>query len=508
MSYRFWRASATAALLCAGLASIAGAALRGIEPEDFSRFATLDELQVSPDGQWLAYTVSSADPAADEAHSALWLVDWSGREHLQLTRGAKDVSAPRFSPDGRYIAYLETAAGAERPQIQLLDRRGGEARTLTQASGEIQSFEWSPDGRRMVLVVREDVALTPDAKTPPPLVIDALHFKQDRSGYRTAGQSQRLQLLQVDSGGTTPLGDAGGEQDQPVWSPDGRSIAFTRTDVGNGVDGKQDLMLIDARAGASARLLARVFVPNAQHLAFSPDGGRLAYLEGLEPRFNAYIADQLRVRPVAGGDAQPIAASLDRAIQHYQWQADGRAILAVVEDDQSSYPLRIDLRSGKWQRLAAGPMSTLALAQGGGHWAVLAADDHSAAEVHALETTGLRKLTAHNEALLAGLRLGAVEDLSFASADGTTIHGMMVKPPGFVAGRAYATILWIHGGPNGQDEHSLLLDGYPLQFERQFLAGQGYVVLAVNYRGSSGRGAQFLRQPHRLDFVVPHRLFA
>lgn len=103
----------------------------------------------------------------------------------------------------------------------------------------------------------------------------------------------------------------------------------------------------------------------------------------------------------------------------------------------------------------------------------------------------MRPLTHHNDAVMAELSLGSVEDFSFPSRDGTVIHGLMVKPPDFHAGRTYPTILWIHGGPNGQDSHGMSADTYPLELERQWFATHGFVVLAVNYRGSSGRGAAF-----------------
>jgi dipeptidyl aminopeptidase/acylaminoacyl peptidase len=130
---------------------------------------------------------------------------------------------------------------------------------------------------------------------------------------------------------------------------------------------------------------------------------------------------------------------------------------------------------------------------GGGHTAAEAATDTAAPEIYAVENGELRKLTAHNDALLAELQLGAVEDIGFKSKDGAEIHGMMVKPPSYEAGKKYPTVLWIHGGPNGQDDHSIEFSLYPLQFERQLLAAQGYVVLAINYRGSSGRGAEFTK---------------
>ena len=129
----------------------------------------------------------------------------------------------------------------------------------------------------------------------------------------------------------------------------------------------------------------------------------------------------------------------------------------------------------------------------GGHTAALASGDTVAPEIFALEDGKFRKLTSHNDALLSELQLGAVEDISFKSKDGTEVHGLMIKPPSYTAAKKYPTLLWIHGGPNGQDDHSLPFNTYPLQLERQLFAAHGYVVLAINYRGSNGRGVEFAR---------------
>ncbi|MGB8692319.1 MAG: S9 family peptidase, partial [Steroidobacteraceae bacterium] len=132
-----------------------------------------------------------------------------------------------------------------------------------------------------------------------------------------------------------------------------------------------------------------------------------------------------------------------------------------------------------------------ALSAAGSNLAVLYADDNSPSEVYALEAGKLRRLTTHSDALLAGLQLGAVEDIRFKSRDGTPVHGLIVKPPSFVAGQKYPTILLIHGGPNGQDAHTLAYDDY--QFRRQLLAASGFVVVGINYRGSSGRGGAYAK---------------
>jgi dipeptidyl aminopeptidase/acylaminoacyl peptidase len=472
---------------------------RAIEPEDYYRFAEVRDARVSPDGAWVVYVVGSNDRASDEPRTTLWMVSWDGRQQVQLTAGLKDADAPRFSPDGASIAFLATPPGGDKAQILLMDRRGGEPRAITHVTGEISQFEWSPDGKRMVLVEQGDppaVATATDAaaaKAPRPIVIDALHFKQDISGYVEAGSWQRVKVLDIASQNLQLLtADKDAVEDAPAWSPDGRTIAYVRTHgVGSDVDGKQDLMRVDAQPGATPQVLARIYAPNAQSLEWSPDGKSLAHFEGQELKLYAYLANRLFVLPVGGGEARPVAPKLDRGVAKYTWAADGRSFFVIIEDDQSSYPARLDAASGNVERLVAGQLSTLALAQGGKHVALVTASDRAGPEVASLDGHALRKLTSHNAALLAEIDLGAVEDLSFDSTDGVTVHGLMIKPPGFVEGRRYPTIVWIHGGPNGQDEHSLLLDRYPLQFERQFLASLGYVVLAINYRGSSGRGSQF-----------------
>jgi dipeptidyl aminopeptidase/acylaminoacyl peptidase len=204
------------------------------------------------------------------------------------------------------------------------------------------------------------------------------------------------------------------------------------------------------------------------------------------------MQDRLAVVAAAGGPVRPLTDGLDRAVMSYAFAADSASILIAVEDDGAVYPARIDLARGSIVREYTATASVIsAVSSGGGHTALLASSDAALAEVFALESGKLRRLTAHNAPLLGELRLAAVEDLRFKSRDGTEIHGLLVKPPSFVAGRKYPTVLWIHGGPNGQDEHSLVLDGY--QFEPQMFAARGFVVLRVNYRGGSGRGSAFAK---------------
>jgi dipeptidyl aminopeptidase/acylaminoacyl peptidase len=473
-----------------GVAADVAGARRTLNADDFFRVQDLSDPQVSPDGLWVAYVVSSNDRESDEERNAIWMVSWDGNQHVQLTSAAADTRKPRWSPDGRFLSFIAKPAGSDHEQIMLLDRRGGEPRQLTSGTADIEAYTWSPDGKRLVMAMQQGA----EEKNPKPIVIDAWHFKQDEDGYLSAGNGRHLYLLDIESKRIEALTtDPQFNEDLPAWSPDGRQIAFVRThEKGLDPDGRADIDVIDARPGATAKNLGRPYAPNNQKLAFSPDGKLIAYLQGLEPKFNVYMQDHLVVTPAAGGVPRALADKLDRAVMSYAFTADSAAVTIAVEDDCAVYPARVDLATGAVNREVAGQFTVSALTSLGGHTALLQSNDGALAEVYALENGKLRKLTAHNDAFLSELSLGAVEEIRFQSTGGAEIHGLIVKPPSFVAGKRYPTLLWIHGGPNGQDEHSLSIDGY--EYEPQMFAAKGFVVLRVNYRGGSGRGIEFAKR--------------
>jgi dipeptidyl aminopeptidase/acylaminoacyl peptidase len=476
--------------LCASqvLSAEAADAPRTLIADDIYSVQEVSDPQVSPDGQWVAYLVTTNDRESDSALSAVWMVSWDGTQRLALTAPSGGTSKPRWSPDGRYLAFLSTPAGSEKSQVMLMDRRGGESRQLTKADGDIAGYSWSPNGRQIALVI------DPPAQPQKPVVIDAIHFKQDEDGYVGAGRNRHLFLFDVDTKRLDALtADPGFNEDLPTWSPDGRLIAFVRTrERGADQDGREDIDVIEARPGATLNTAARPFAPNSQRLAWNPAGGMITFLQGGEPKFNAYMQDHLFVVPVNGGEPGALAGKLDRAVTSYVFPDNFAGAYITVEDDGTAYPASLSFSGGAVAPLVpAGPFVASNLSTARGHTAVLKSGDHELAEVYALESGQLRKLTAHNDAFLADRRLGAVEDIKFKSKDGTEIHGLIVKPPSFKAGQKYPTVLWIHGGPNGQDEHSLVLDGY--QFEHQMFAAKGFIVLRVNYRGGSGRGLDFAK---------------
>jgi len=463
---------------------------RALEVEDFDRLAAVDGVVCSRDGLKIAYTVEQSDADSNERKTTVWLTDFEGKQDLRLTQPSESASNPKFSPDGRYVSFVAARESDAKPQIHLLDLRGGEPQAATAVGGDIADYAWSPDARTLVISMTADKG---SAKTPPPIVIDRVRFKEDRAGYLTAKDRTQLYLVDVSTRELTPLTTEKNVDDTlPAWSPDGRTIAFFSTrDSDPDRTGKLELYLVDVASRGTPRKLAEFFAPNKPALAWTPDGTRIVYTSGLEPRLNAYIQDRLNVITVADAKTRSLTDHLDRAVAYPAFSQEGDAVNLILEDDGSEVPVTVRLDTGQMERRVGGKLSTSSLCVGRDHVAVVASTDSTPSEVYALENGGLRKLTAHNDAVVAQLSLAPVEDISFPSRDGTTIHGMMVKPADYRAGRLYPTILWIHGGPNGQDSHGLPVDTYPLELERQWFAAHGYVVLAVNYRGSSGRGAAF-----------------
>ena len=275
------------------------------------------------------------------------------------------------------------------------------------------------------------------------------------------------------------------EESNPEWSPDGSMIAFgSNHDEDPDRTHNTDVFVADAKPGSAARKLTTYSGPDGGKLAWSPDSKRIAYVQGSDPKYGAYNLNRLAVVSVADGTARVLTEKLDRGVASPEFAESGSAISVLVTDDRSEYPARVSLDGGGVERMVGGKLVVSRQSSAGGRTAVLASTDGAPNEIFALEGGALRKLTGHNEDLLAQLQLGATEEVSFESTEGTEVHGLITKPPSFEKGKKYPLLLRIHGGPNGQDGHAF-------NFERQLFAANGYLVLNVNYRGSAGRGRAY-----------------
>ena len=375
-----------------------------------------------------------------------------------------------------------------------MDRLGGEAQKLTEIDGGVSDYSWSPDSKKLVFTKSDkDPADEPEKmegwkrKTAPPIVTDRYHFKQDRDGYLKRFYTPRLRLRHRHEEGRTDHHRAVRDS-SPAWSPDGTKIAFVSKRGGPDPDRHDDsnIYVVDAKAGAEPKPLTTYSGTDTGRPSWSPDGQWIAYYQGDETKYSAYAINKVTITPAAGGAAKVLTEALDRpASGQLWWSPDGKTLTFAVDDDRVSYAARIGAAGGTLETLTAGRQTVSNLSLGAdGNLTLLAGSATRTPEVHALEGGTLRKLTKVNDDLLAQLQLATTEDFTSTSKDGTVVNGLVVKPAAYTPGKKYPTLLIIHGGPNGQDEHAF-------DFDNQLFAASGYVVLNINYRGSSGRGEAF-----------------
>ena len=499
-------------LLSTGHAASAPAAAAALEKhavtvDDLGRIRDVRDPQRSPDGRWVACTVGTVNVGKDKRDTDIWMTSWDGAEQVRVTSSPDRESTPRWSPDGRFLAFLRTRAddagddgaidddweeAGATAQVWLLNRAGGEAEKLTDLPGGVSGFEWSPDSRRLVLVGpdkdADDDPKTKEGwkrKTPPPLVITRYHFKEDRDGYLKTLYAH-LYLFDIATRKAEAITSGPYDDEAPSWSPDGTRIAFvSRRGDDPDRDGNSDIFVVDAAAGATPKALTTFAGPDQGQPQWSPDGRFIAYLQGDEPRFHAYEQNKAAIVPAAGGAARVLTGSLDRAVSDVRWPPDGRSLVFLVEDDRAQYVGRVPVEGGKVEPLTTGRRVVSDLSNGAADgWAVVSGTTTAPGEVHALAGGTLKPISRQNDDWLATVRLATTEDATFTAPDGTVVNGLVTRPAGRRKGERGPMVIYIHGGPNGQDDHSF-------DFSREFLAANGYLVLQVNYRGSSGRSSVF-----------------
>ena len=463
-----------------------------ISLDDLAKFARVGGPVISPDGAWILYTVSRIDVKEDKNHSDLWMERWDGTDNRQVTFGKEGASHPEFSPDGKYLSFLSSRPGkAKGTQLWVLNRMGGEPEQFTEITGfEIENYSWSPDSKRLLLTLQPKSEPEAEEGKPPappkPIVIDRYHFKQDIEGYLRNDQRDSLYLYDIAAKKLEKLTtDKNVDEEGPVWSPDGAWIAYVSNhDEDPDRTENTDVFAVAAKPGSTAKKLTNWQGSDGGKLAWSPDSKTIAYAEGAKPELAAYSQRRPAVVTLDGKVSYP-ASKLDRSVSQPCYLPDGK-LLYLVNDDRSEYPAEVEFTGNGAHRLLAEEGTASALECVAGKIALVHQDDTHPGEIFALEGASLRKLTAVNDALLAELNLAATEDFTSKSKDGTEVHGLLTKPLGYKAGDKVPTILFIHGGPNGQDGHNFA-------FERQYFAAHGYAEINVNYRGSSGRGQAYAK---------------
>lgn len=470
-------------------------AKRPLRPSDIYRLPSVGDPHPSPDGKWVSYTLTTIDSVKDSRNSDIWMISTDGSQDIQLTSSTESESRARWSPDGKYISFLSSRQAAELPakfggsQVWLMDRRGGEGKRLTEIKGGVNDYAWSPDARKLLLTITDqEPEDTGKVKTTKPYVIDRYHYKQDVEGYRYKKTHTHLYLFDITTKKIDTLTRGTYDEGGAVWSPDGSAIAFVSNRTADpDRNENSDIYVIDAHAGATMRQITD-WKGSDNAPRWSPDGKWIAYTRSVsEEDYHMYDEPILCVVAREGGQPRLLTRTLDRPVTGPRWSKDGKAIITLVIDDREQYVASFATADGKMTKLAGGQRVFGNLeALPDGNWVATVSDPQTPVEIFTLENGTPHRLTHHMDKFLEPLSLATVEGFTSKSSDGTTISGILFRPAAAAAGQRLPLILFIHGGPVGQD-------AFDFDLSRQMLAAGGYAVAAVNYRGSNGRGLDFCK---------------
>jgi dipeptidyl aminopeptidase/acylaminoacyl peptidase len=460
---------------------------RVLRPSDIYHVKYVDDPEVSPDEKWVVYVVTSPDSTEDKYDDNVWMTAIDGSGAVQLTYSDEDESNPKWSPDNRLISFLSSRDKAkEKTQLWVMDRRGGEAKQLTELKASISDYAWSPDAKKIILTIRDQEVRPDSSKDKPakPIVIDRYHFKQDETGY-LEDKYTHLYLFDLETKKLDTLTKGNYDHSDAVWSPDGQHIAFTSNRSGDpDRNTNSDIWIIEPKAKPTPRKLT-TWIDFDRNPIWSPDGKSIAYLRSISPEWDTYDEPHLAVVSIDGGEPTILSRALDRPVNKPQWYQDGKSILALIEDDRQRYVMSFDVASKKYARLSEGDRSiTFVKPLQGNRSVVLMSETAKLPEIYVFEKGAFKKLTTHNDAFIEKHSFASAEGFTFKNRDGLQVGGILYWPHGKPKNEKLPLILWIHGGPVAQDE-------YEFDLTIQMLASRGYAVAAINYRGSNGRGYAF-----------------
>lgn len=463
-------------------------------PELMIKFKRVGQTAVSPDGNLIAYTVSTPMMEGEKSEflTHIWMVSADGKLNYQFTQGDKSCTYPTFSPDGKYLAFLSARGEDKKRQIVLLPLSGGEAEQLTRAKSGVNSYAWSPDGKRIAYTMddQETEQEEKDRKEKRDMKVLDTDYKYAHlytiTIEKDANDERKTQRL---TSGTFHITNLFGSDAPFDWSPDGKTIVFQHQ-VNPGIDvwTTSDISSVPSDSGAVTPLvtwkgadISPRYSPDGKWLAFASDGG--------EPKW-AFSYD-LYVMPAQGGEPKKLAPTPDRRPNLVSWSPDGKEIY-FQEADQTSRRLFALPLDGKQPRVVtpgAGNYTGISLSKNN----VLAFVHQTTEQPPDVYTTNIkkfnpRKLTDVN-ADFPELAMGKTEVITWKSKDGMEIEGLLTYPVSYERGKSYPLILNIHGGPAGVYTQYFTASSsvYPLQA----FAQAGFAILRANPRGSGGYGKEF-----------------
>ncbi len=464
------------------LASLTFAQRRGVTAEDYFAFETANDPQISPDGKWVAYTVTTVDQKTNRRMSRIWIAALDGSHPaVPFTAEANSSTSPRWSPDGRFMAFL-SARDQGRPQIWLLSRNGGEGRRVTNLENGASNFEWSPDSTHFVCLTRTG---PPASKNSDVRHYTHINYKFNDTGWFDEKRSH-VAVVDVKTGAAKQITDGNDWNDtDPHWAPDSTRIAFVSNRTGHEYDNdrNQDVWVIPATGGALTKISDHDGPDRSPR--WSPDGRRIAFL-GSEDEEDG---PQIYVAPAEGGKSTALSKNFDQLVGEVTWAEDGKAIYFGSAVKGETHIYRMDAANGSVKALTFGPRNIHGFTlDKTGKIVYLANDFEHLDDVYTRDSIAApeRQVTHLNADLSSKLEMAKVERLPYKAADGLEVDGFIVKPVGFDPGKKYPMVVSIHGGPAG-------MYGVDWYHEFQVYAGRGWAVFFCNPRGSTGYGHKFQR---------------
>ena len=495
-------------------------AARPLELADMFKLHRVGDPQVSPDGKSVAYVVTDVVLAENRTNSDIWIVPAAGGAPRALTTSPKHDRHPRWSPDGKWIAFESTRDGEG--QIWVMPAAGGEAKKLTPLSTGASQPMWSPDGTQLAFVS----SVFPEFSTQPFAESDRLNKEKSEARAKSKvkariftqllyrhwdswvdDQRQHLFVVPLANGvaagaprdvtpgenDAVPTSSTFSAGDEFAWSADGKEIVFTAPPVPlreQAWSTNHDVFSVNLATGARKNLTegnkAADGLPR-----FSPDGKLLAYRAQARAGFEA-DRWELVVLDRATGARRSLTADWDRSVDSFNWSPDGKTLYIEALNEGTGLVWSLPVAGGTPQRLVAAGVNSGVSVAPDGKWLALMKQTMSApAEVVRLEVGGKPgagpvALTTTNAALLKDIVLPAPESVAVKGAGGTPVQMWIVRPPGFDPAKKYPLVFWVHGGPQ-----SAFNDAWSTRWNAQLWAAQGYVVALPNPRGSVGFGQRF-----------------